>query len=199
MPQQIRSTNKKDIIREKALELFKEYGYDNVTIVQICEAAGVTKRAFYYHFKAKEDLTNDLNNYLGVKAESLLSTISAKQTNVEILWNLMSIYCKHSTDCGPSLIKQIYLNRVQGESNSRFPFSMHLFPLLTRTIEEGQKAGEIKNMAEAEDVAFLLFHGFRGIIITWAAENGAFDLHKEYRRIFDVALGLKHHVEDEES
>lgn len=39
-----------------ALELFKQKGFDNVTVNDICNAANITKGTFYYHFKSKDDL-----------------------------------------------------------------------------------------------------------------------------------------------
>ena len=36
----------KERIHKCAMELFTSFGFENVTIVQICEAAGVTKRTF---------------------------------------------------------------------------------------------------------------------------------------------------------
>ena len=36
----------KEKIQEQAIKLFKEYSYDQVTVMQICKAAGVTKRTF---------------------------------------------------------------------------------------------------------------------------------------------------------
>lgn len=40
----------KELIRDTAIELFKKYGYEKVTIQQICKACQITKRTFYYHF-----------------------------------------------------------------------------------------------------------------------------------------------------
>ena len=47
--------NKKRIIA-CALALIDEKGFDNVSVREITEAAGVSKGAFYIHFKSKEDL-----------------------------------------------------------------------------------------------------------------------------------------------
>ncbi|KAA0018904.1 TetR/AcrR family transcriptional regulator [Antrihabitans cavernicola] len=41
-------------IRQVALELFTERGYDGTSLREIAEQLGVTKAALYYHFKSKE-------------------------------------------------------------------------------------------------------------------------------------------------
>jgi AcrR family transcriptional regulator len=43
-------------IREVAIELFAEKGYDKASLREIAERLGVTKAALYYHFKTKEDI-----------------------------------------------------------------------------------------------------------------------------------------------
>ncbi|GAA4148862.1 helix-turn-helix domain-containing protein [Actinomadura keratinilytica] len=47
-------------IREVALELFAEQGYEKTSLREIAERLGVTKAALYYHFKTKEDIVTSL-------------------------------------------------------------------------------------------------------------------------------------------
>jgi AcrR family transcriptional regulator len=43
-------------IIEKGLKLFVKKGYDATTLDAIAEAAGISRRTFFYYFKSKEDL-----------------------------------------------------------------------------------------------------------------------------------------------
>jgi AcrR family transcriptional regulator len=52
-------TTKADVA-QAALALFSERGYHSVTIDEIAARAGVTKGAFYYYYRDKEDLAKDL-------------------------------------------------------------------------------------------------------------------------------------------
>jgi len=45
-----------DRLREAALELFLEHGYENVTVAQITERAGLTRRSFSRYFTDKRDV-----------------------------------------------------------------------------------------------------------------------------------------------
>ncbi|GGM96930.1 TetR/AcrR family transcriptional regulator [Streptomyces fuscichromogenes] len=45
-----------DRLREAALELFLEYGYENVTVAEITERAGLTRRSFSRYFTDKRDV-----------------------------------------------------------------------------------------------------------------------------------------------
>jgi AcrR family transcriptional regulator len=47
-------------LRELALELFAEQGYEKTSLREIAERLGVTKAALYYYFKSKEDIVRSL-------------------------------------------------------------------------------------------------------------------------------------------
>lgn len=51
----------KQLLLEKAVELFSERGYYATKISDIVKAADVTQPTFYLYFKSKESLYNDLN------------------------------------------------------------------------------------------------------------------------------------------
>src|SRR5215468_6374335 len=47
-------------LRELALELFAEQGYEKTSLREIAERLGVTKAALYYYFRSKEDIVRSL-------------------------------------------------------------------------------------------------------------------------------------------
>lgn len=51
-----RSEATKQRILETALRVFRERGYEAASVEDLCHASGVTKGAFFHHFKSKEDL-----------------------------------------------------------------------------------------------------------------------------------------------
>lgn len=51
---QVRSQETKARILKTALKLFSEEGYDATGVAEICQAAGVSKGAFYHHFPTKQ-------------------------------------------------------------------------------------------------------------------------------------------------
>lgn len=181
----------KEKIREAAITLFKENGYENVTVVQICEAANITKRTFYYHFESKDELLAGITDSLGVQAEQLLGTLVSQRTNMGMLWELMQVYSINSVRFGPNLIKQIYINMLKNGEEKKFPEDMYLYNTVVRTIINAQNAGELKNKSAAEDLTYALYHSFRSITITWASENGAFDIVQSFRRAFDAVFDIR--------
>lgn len=51
----------KQLLLEKAIELFSDKGYHHTKISDIVKAANLTQPTFYLYFKSKDALYNDLN------------------------------------------------------------------------------------------------------------------------------------------
>lgn len=57
------SMTKKQLIIEKALELFAEKGFEATSVQQITDECGISKGAFYLSFKSKDELITALIDY----------------------------------------------------------------------------------------------------------------------------------------
>jgi AcrR family transcriptional regulator len=63
-----RTGDTRERIKEVALELFTEHGYEQTSLREIAERLGVTKAALYYHFKSKEEI---VRSFIEDRAEQL--------------------------------------------------------------------------------------------------------------------------------
>ena len=54
-----RAADTKNKIFETAVTLIKSKGYKNVTVSEICQAAGLAKGSFYVHYDSKEDIVRE--------------------------------------------------------------------------------------------------------------------------------------------
>lgn len=55
--------NTREKILNAALTVIRTQGYSATTVDNLCEAAGVTKGAFFHHFKSKEELAVEAANH----------------------------------------------------------------------------------------------------------------------------------------
>lgn len=53
---ELQHTTARDKLLTAAQRLLREQGYEATTVDDLCQAAGVTKGAFFHHFKSKQDL-----------------------------------------------------------------------------------------------------------------------------------------------
>jgi TetR/AcrR family transcriptional regulator, transcriptional repressor for nem operon len=63
----------KDKILDAALSVIRTKGYAASTVDDLCAAAGVTKGAFFHHFKSKEDLAVAAADYWSERAGGLFA------------------------------------------------------------------------------------------------------------------------------
>ena len=59
---------------DAALSVIRAKGYSGATVDDICETAGVTKGAFFHHFKSKEDLAVAAAEHWGVVTSGLFAS-----------------------------------------------------------------------------------------------------------------------------
>lgn len=59
-------------ISDAALELFLNRGFDATTLDEIAEAAGISRRTFFYYFASKDDI---LTAYLGRRTDELMAAV----------------------------------------------------------------------------------------------------------------------------
>ncbi|PKG24777.1 TetR/AcrR family transcriptional regulator [Niallia nealsonii] len=101
---------KKQLIMEKALELFAMQGFEATSVQQITEQCGISKGAFYLSFKSKDELILSLIDHFMMQITSELDCIvrDTEKTN-EVLYkfyygNFSSFY-KYS-DFAKTFIKE---------------------------------------------------------------------------------------------
>ena len=61
-------------ILDAALSVIRAKGYSATTVDDICQASGVTKGAFFHHFKSKEDLAVSAAGHFSSMAKGLFAT-----------------------------------------------------------------------------------------------------------------------------
>ena len=65
--------NAKERLVQAALDLFAERGYDNTTVVDIAERAGLTKSTFFRHFADKREVLFGGDTLAGLLADGIAS------------------------------------------------------------------------------------------------------------------------------
>jgi AcrR family transcriptional regulator len=65
------------MLGQAALELFEERGYDNTTVIDIAQRAGLTKSTFFRHFQDKREVLFGDGTMTGLVAEAVAAAPAA--------------------------------------------------------------------------------------------------------------------------
>ncbi|WHY01146.1 TetR/AcrR family transcriptional regulator [Neobacillus sp. DY30] len=101
---------KKQLIMEKAIELFAEQGFEATSVQQITEHCGISKGAFYLSFKSKDELINEIIDHFMIQFTTEIDYLVRNAKDGEnLLYNfyyaIFNTFQKHS-DFGKILIKE---------------------------------------------------------------------------------------------
>ena len=77
---------KKQLIMEKALELFAKQGFEATSVQQITDHCGISKGAFYLSFKSKDELIIALIDHFMIQFVSDIDYVVKNTANEELLY-----------------------------------------------------------------------------------------------------------------
>jgi len=146
-----KSQKTKQRVVDAALILFKEHGYDAVTIDHICEAGGIVKNTFYYHFKSKEALFSVcMSSQKGLSLNVLSEILLSDGSFFEKFLRMQEPRFAFIMSCGQEVMQ--YLCRIPSDKLLElFHDEADVHKVEIGLIEKAQAAGEILNSA-APDV-----------------------------------------------
>ncbi|GAB3173600.1 TetR/AcrR family transcriptional regulator [Telluribacter humicola] len=159
------------MILQKAFELIYVNGYQTTSIDHIIATTQVTKGAFYYHFKTKDEMGLAIINEIlkPTLTSSFIDPLQKEQNPLDAIYNLM-----HHLLMENEFMKVEYGCPVANFTQEMTPwnadFSQVLDELtrqwaqvLTATIEKGKENGSIRGDVNAKQVALFVMSGYWGI------------------------------------
>ena len=170
---QIQGQNSRDKLLDAATRLFHENGYQAVTVNDICEAAQLTKGAFYHHFDSKETLYQHLYT---PQLDAYLSLADATLSFSEEIGREMT-----------SLSVVVMLNR--GTSHLFTEGRIHT-RLLQRALSQSQAEKTLQCEGTERELMLIYSCLMVGFLVKWAsaASDSDFDWHsllsREMRLMF---------------
>lgn len=187
------NNTKKNLI-ETAFLLFRERGYDNVTVNDICDACGITKPTFYYHLSSKEEILSRFYDGVIQDMASRLLDALAEENYWEQLMACFDTLMETAGQIGPELYAQLYIANLR-EDQGTFDFRDDLTKMAVRLIERAQKAGQIRNSSPPGPLYRAAAHLFEGYELLWCIKKGSFERRRYIRRamedIFDTAPAFR--------
>jgi AcrR family transcriptional regulator len=156
-----------------AQRLFLERGYERTTVSDVIDAAGVSKGAFYHHFKAKEDLLEAIAER---SARQSLEALSAVRTDPDLnalqrLNGMLTGMREWKREAMPEL--RVTFRALAEANNAVLYYRIvgavfrALAPALTEVIAEGRREGvfDVADPDLAAEAILSLSEGRRRLIV----------------------------------
>lgn len=158
-------------ILQKAFELIYVNGYQNTSVDEIIAQTQVTKGAFYYHFKNKEEMgLAMINELMGtVMQEAHVKPLNDSYDPVNDLYNLLHyllmedpfLQVKYGCPAGNLTQEMSPVNDAFNEALAKLVSAWQ--QSIVQCIENGKAAGKIRQDVDGRQTAYLIMSGYWGI------------------------------------
>ena len=158
-------------ILQKAFELIYVKGYRTTSIDDIIATTQVTKGAFYYHFKTKDEMGLAIINEI-LKPEltkSFIEPLQNEQNPLETIYNLMdnllmkNEFLKVKYGCPASNFTQEMTPWNVDFGKALNGITKQWTKVMTTEIEKGKENGFIRKNVNAKQVTIFVMSGYWGI------------------------------------
>ena len=182
------SKNKARIV-DAAMDLFARRGFDNVSVKDICETAGVPRSSFYLAFSGKTDiLAYKLQSVKGDFQQSIPDFIRA-ENDFERIWFLTDAYLKKAVQFGPEISKQYFILELKGDVGL-FSIIESFNDWLIQLVANCQKQGIIRSQTPPQNIVPLLIALAKAHLFDWVCCDGQFPLQSTLRKSYETFLDV---------
>ena len=171
-------------ILDCAYDLFIKYGFDQVTVDDICNICEITKGTFYHHFNTKDDLVCiALNNRLDTYLESHFNYDESEDYSKQ-LSDLISLSFTFFKSTGKAMIRKATetLTKTNVDVDSAL-YERCFLNNLNRLIERGIKENRFSFEASSIEIYSLLRSVLSGAMVMYAIQNDILDSIVDWNKI----------------
>lgn len=186
--QQRKSKETKERIFQAAKQILQRDGYEQLSIKNICEEAGVSNGSFYHHFKTKDDLLSYyIEDQPNINPELLDLPENAEDAKHAIVYVYMN-YVKYCRELGVEFMAGYYTPKNQAlnpEIRTERPY-----PIITvqTYLEKAVAAGTISLPLSLEEITTDIRMIVIGNVFEWSMRHGKVDFEGNMRRSLSTYL-----------
>ena len=163
----------RQLLTEKALELMKKNGYQGTTVRAICSSLGLPTGTFYNCFKSKSEIFSSIyamgdGYFADVVSKKIEGQSFPKQLEI-----YASAYAKVNLDTGIDLVRVLV-----NTENKWFSQVRPMQNVLMTIFDNGANTGYVTPVFDKTELVNMIFDILRGVCYDWCICDGAFDLEK---------------------
>jgi AcrR family transcriptional regulator len=170
------------------VRLVAQHGPEKLTLTEVGRSAGYSRGLPAHHFGSREQYLKALASYVAIEFDRTLSAADRVSGLVAVLDITRAVLVQLEADPTRGLATQIVLadaRRERALSEDIAELRDATLALLTRHIEDGIHAGEIRRDVAPEYASLLIAAGICGIIDSWLAAP-QFDIGAAGNQLLDM-------------
>ncbi|MNU13272.1 Transcriptional regulator AcuR [compost metagenome] len=166
-------------ILQKAFELIYSHGYQTTSVDEIIATTQVTKGAFYYHFKTKDEMGLAILNELMIPnfKNTFIEPFQSDVNPLDTIYNLMHYLLMENED-----LKVEYGCPASNFTQEMAPWNIEFTKALNEltlewkkamidAIEKGKENGKIQSDINAKEITVFVMSGYWGVRNLGKLEN----------------------------
>jgi TetR/AcrR family fatty acid metabolism transcriptional regulator len=188
-----KAARRKDII-EAAIEVFSKKDFNNASISEIAQRAGIANGTIYQYFKNKEDLffsipiekTNEFRSQIELHLEGITGVFNKLR---KFVWYFLYFF-KTNPEYGRLLMLEMRVNKGFVKTET-YDFLKQSVRSVWDIIEEGQKEGVIRADVDIYVLRHLVLGILEHMVSRWLLKDTKYDIlehHQQVSRILIDAL-----------
>ena len=176
-----------------ALDLFEKKGYDEVTMVEIAEAAQTSVGWIYRYFKSKDEIAAQNAEPLDDLYREYFAELTASEeyASLSALEKLERYYLFiQRVVSGYSNLRSLYIYNLKHPETTTFLTDQNreIYQDYKTLIDACRKEGSIRSDLSDEAYFDLFLQSSRGMLIDWLLRNENFDFEAQARKAWNVIL-----------
>ena len=172
----------KEEMSKIAVSLFKKNGFEETSIIKICETLNVTRGSFYHHFESNNDLLLFWFSQNAQEAVSLDRTINSPKA---ILKKFILDYASLISSIGKDLMYYVFMAELElkGEHFYIYYGEREEFKTL---VDQAKQAGEITSLIETDELMVMFSAAFLGTVVLWRFHQDELNIIEHVSQTFET-------------
>lgn len=178
-----------DKIADAAVGLFRDRGYETVSVGDICAAAGVARSSFYRAFSCKNDILRRLFEHTDANSIVSVEELLAAENDFDRMWIIGDRYISLSRSLGPELANTFMCMTARGEIDL-LALGHSVDSWFIRLTRNCQKTGIIRSREPAELLGPLMVDMVYHELYVWSMRKGNYPIRARARLVTETLVNL---------
>lgn len=178
-----------DKIADAAVGLFRDRGYETVSVGDICAAAGVARSSFYRAFSCKNDIIRRIFEHTDANSIVSVEELLAAENDFDRMWIIGDRYISLSRSLGPELSSTFMCMTARGEIDL-LALGHSVDSWFIRLTRNCQKTGIICSKEPAELIGPLMVDMVYHELYVWSMRKGNYPIRARARLVTEALVNL---------